>query len=117
MKRAIDLLIVVPSLILLSPLLLAIAIAIRATSSGPALFRQERVGWRGELFEILKFRTMVDEIFGPVLTVHVYEDSKFEETLDLCDTSSMYALTGAIFANDRRAASFAIGKLNAPIRL
>ena len=57
------------------------------------------------------FKTMVEEIFGPVLTIHVYEDEQFEETLDLCDTSSMYALTGAIFANDRRAASFAIGKL------
>ena len=57
------------------------------------------------------FKTMVEEIFGPVLTVFVYEDEKFEETLDLCDSSSMYALTGAIFANDRTAASFAIGKL------
>ena len=57
------------------------------------------------------FKTMVEEIFGPVLTIYVYEDDRFEETLELCDTSSMYALTGAIFANDRRAASFAIGKL------
>ena len=57
------------------------------------------------------FKTMVEEIFGPVLTIHVYEDEQFEETLDLSDTSSMSALTGAIFANDRRAASFAIGKL------
>ena len=57
------------------------------------------------------FKTMVEEIFGPVLTVHVYEDDRYEETLDLCDSSSIYALTGAIFANDRTAASFAIGKL------
>jgi 1-pyrroline-5-carboxylate dehydrogenase len=57
------------------------------------------------------FKTMVEEIFGPVLTIHVYDDGKYEETLDLCDTSSMYALTGAIFANDRAAASFAMGKL------
>jgi len=57
------------------------------------------------------FRTMVEEIFGPVLTVHVYEDADFEATLDLCDSSSIYALTGAIFANDRRAASLAIAKL------
>jgi 1-pyrroline-5-carboxylate dehydrogenase len=57
------------------------------------------------------FKTMVEEIFGPVLTVHVYEDDRYEETLNLCDSSSIYALTGAIFANDRTAASFAIGKL------
>ena len=57
------------------------------------------------------FRTMVEEIFGPVLTVHVYDDADYEATLDLCDSSSIYALTGAIFANDRRAASLAIAKL------
>ena len=57
------------------------------------------------------FKTMVEEIFGPVLSVYVYDDEKYEETLDLCDTSSMYALTGAIFSTDRAAASFAIGKL------
>jgi len=57
------------------------------------------------------FRTMVEEIFGPVLTVFVYDDEKYEETLELCDSSSMYALTGAIFSRDRRAASIAISKL------
>ena len=57
------------------------------------------------------FRSMVEEIFGPVLTVHVYDDADYEVTLDLCDSSSIYALTGAIFANDRRAASLAIAKL------
>ena len=57
------------------------------------------------------FRTMVEEIFGPVLSVYVYADEKFEETPDLCDTSSMYALTGAVFARDRAAASFAVGRL------
>ena len=45
-----------------------------------------------------KSESMVEEIFGPVLTVYVYEDEKFEETLKLCDESSPYALTGAIFA-------------------
>jgi len=45
-----------------------------------------------------KSESMVEEIFGPVLTVYVYEDNKFEETLKLCDESSPYALTGAIFA-------------------
>jgi len=45
--------------------------------------------------------TMVEEIFGPVLTVFVYEDSDFEATMDLVDSTSEYALTGAIFARDR----------------
>jgi 1-pyrroline-5-carboxylate dehydrogenase len=46
-----------------------------------------------------------------VMTVFVYEDEKYEETLDLCDSSSMYALTGAIFARGRAAVSTAISKL------
>ncbi|MEL6821888.1 MAG: L-glutamate gamma-semialdehyde dehydrogenase [Calditrichota bacterium] len=50
-----------------------------------------------------KFKTMQEEIFGPVLTIYVYDDDKLDETLELCDTTSMYALTGAIFANDRAA--------------
>lgn len=50
-----------------------------------------------------KFKTMEEEIFGPVLTIHVYDDSKFEETLKICDQTSPYALTGAIFAEDRQA--------------
>ena len=50
-----------------------------------------------------KFKTMKEEIFGPVLTVYVYEDDDFEETLELCDTTSPYALTGAIFAQERYA--------------
>jgi 1-pyrroline-5-carboxylate dehydrogenase len=50
-----------------------------------------------------RFKTMEEEIFGPVLTIHVYEDAKFDEALDLCDTTSMYALTGAIWAQDRYA--------------
>lgn len=49
------------------------------------------------------YRTMEEEIFGPVLTVYVYEDDQFEETLKLCDTTSPYALTGAIFSQDRYA--------------
>jgi 1-pyrroline-5-carboxylate dehydrogenase len=48
------------------------------------------------------FITMVEEIFGPVLTVYVYEDTQFEETLKLVDSTSPYALTGAIFAHDRQ---------------
>ena len=46
-------------------------------------------------------RTMVEEIFGPVLTIYVYEDEDFEETMDLVDSTSEYALTGAVFAKDR----------------
>jgi 1-pyrroline-5-carboxylate dehydrogenase len=49
------------------------------------------------------FKTMVEEIFGPVLTIFVYEPDRYEETLRLCDRTSPYALTGAVFARDRRA--------------
>lgn len=49
------------------------------------------------------FLTMEEEIFGPVLTVFVYKDEQFEETLHLCDCTSPYALTGSIFAQDRQA--------------
>lgn len=48
-----------------------------------------------------KFKTIVEEIFGPVMTIFVYEDEDFEKTLELCDTTSMYALTGAVFAQER----------------
>ena len=47
--------------------------------------------------------TMVDEIFGPVLTVYIYEDDQFEETCKLIDETTTYALTGCIFSNDRAA--------------
>ena len=47
------------------------------------------------------YTTMEEEIFGPVLTVYVYEDEKFDEVIDLVDNTSPYALTGAIFARDR----------------
>jgi 1-pyrroline-5-carboxylate dehydrogenase len=45
---------------------------------------------------------MMDEIFGPILTVYVYEPGRLDEALDICATSSTYALTGAVFAKDRR---------------
>ncbi|MFO1050672.1 MAG: L-glutamate gamma-semialdehyde dehydrogenase [Planctomycetota bacterium] len=48
-------------------------------------------------------KTLVEEIFGPVLTIFVYDDAKLDETLIACDTASAYALTGAVFAQDRRA--------------
>jgi 1-pyrroline-5-carboxylate dehydrogenase len=47
--------------------------------------------------------TMVEEIFGPVVTLYVYPDKKWEETLNLVDSTSPYALTGAVFATDRKA--------------
>lgn len=50
-----------------------------------------------------KFKTMQEEIFGPVLTIYVYPDSEWEQTAKLVDETSPYALTGSIFANDRMA--------------
>ena len=47
------------------------------------------------------YESMQEEIFGPVLSVHVYEDDKFEEILTICDSTSEYALTGSIFATNR----------------
>ncbi len=49
------------------------------------------------------FKTMVEEIFGPVLTLYVYPDAEIDIALQLCDTASPYALTGAVFARDREA--------------
>ncbi|MBC7385402.1 MAG: L-glutamate gamma-semialdehyde dehydrogenase [Cryobacterium sp.] len=57
------------------------------------------------------YRTMKEELFGPVLTAYVYEDSKWEETLAICDRTSPYALTGAIFAQDRSAVSLMTKRL------
>lgn len=49
------------------------------------------------------FKTMEEEIFGPVLTVYPYDDDKIEETVKLCDTTSPYGLTGSVFGQDRLA--------------
>ena len=57
------------------------------------------------------YRTMCEEIFGPVLTLYVYEDAQYEATLELLDRTSPYALTGAIFARDRSAVVTAMNKL------
>ncbi|MBI4931654.1 MAG: L-glutamate gamma-semialdehyde dehydrogenase [Bacteroidetes bacterium] len=57
------------------------------------------------------YRTMCEEIFGPVLTIHVYDENKFEKTLDLVNNTSPYALTGAIIAQDRLAITLAEKKL------
>lgn len=55
--------------------------------------------------------TMVEEIFGPVLTIYVYPDSEFESTMDLVDGTGEYALTGAIFAKDRAIIDLATRRL------
>lgn len=72
-------------------------------------------GWFVEPTVILakdpKYRTMCEEIFGPVLTIHVYDPKKFEETLTIVDQTSPYALTGAIFSRDRYAVDVATWKL------
>ncbi len=54
---------------------------------------------------------MCEELFGPVLTIHVYEADKWEETLKIVDKTSGYALTGAIFSQDRYAAEVMTQKL------
>lgn len=58
-----------------------------------------------------KYITMCEEIFGPVLTIYPYDARKFEETLELVDKTSPYALTGAVFARDRTAINIASDKL------
>ncbi|MFT5253151.1 MAG: 1-pyrroline-5-carboxylate dehydrogenase [Flavobacteriales bacterium] len=57
------------------------------------------------------YSTMETELFGPVMTIYVYEDAKWEETLELVDTTSEYALTGAVFSQDRYAIEVATVKL------
>jgi 1-pyrroline-5-carboxylate dehydrogenase len=57
------------------------------------------------------YRCLCEEIFGPVLTAYVYDDVKWEETLRLVDSTSPYALTGAVFAHDRRAVQQAMSAL------
>ena len=59
-----------------------------------------------------KYVTMCEELFGPVLTIFVYDAEKFEETLELVDSTSIYALTGAILGQDRYALELATKKLS-----
>jgi 1-pyrroline-5-carboxylate dehydrogenase len=65
----------------------------------------ESVGYFIEPTTILttdpQFKTMKEEIFGPVLTIYVYEDDRLDEMIRLCDQTSPYGLTGAIWAQDR----------------
>ena len=84
--------------------------AARATPDAEVLFGGEcddSVGWfvQPTVIEAKnpRYDTMCTELFGPVLTVHVYDDARYAETLELCATTSEYALTGAIFADDRAA--------------
>jgi 1-pyrroline-5-carboxylate dehydrogenase len=58
-----------------------------------------------------KYVTMCEELFGPVLSIFVYDENKFEETLELLDSTSIYALTGSIIAQDRYAIELATKKL------
>ena len=58
-----------------------------------------------------QFSTMCEEIFGPVLTVYAYPDAQYEATLEIVNTTSPYALTGAIFSKDRAAVNLAMQKL------
>ena len=57
------------------------------------------------------YETMRDELFAPVMSIYVYEDSKYEEMLTLCDTTSIFALTGSIFSNCRYATMKAFNAL------
>lgn len=57
------------------------------------------------------YESMVEEIFAPILTAYIYEDDQFEETLALCDQTSLYGLTGCIFSQDRYAILQAIDRL------
>ncbi|HEX3278557.1 MAG TPA: sugar transferase [Thermoleophilaceae bacterium] len=86
LKRCFDVVVAVVALILLSPLLLVIAAAIKLTSRGPALFRQTRVGRQGRDFEVLKFRTMVSDA-----------DQRKQELADLNQAAPMFKI-----ANDPR---------------
>jgi 1-pyrroline-5-carboxylate dehydrogenase len=58
-----------------------------------------------------KYVTMCEELFGPVLTIYIYDENKFEETLDLVNSTSPYALTGSVIAQDRFAVELATNKL------
>ena len=58
-----------------------------------------------------KFKTMCEEIFGPVVTIYIYDDRDFETVLDIVDSTSEYALTGAIYSQDRYALSTAMKRL------
>jgi 1-pyrroline-5-carboxylate dehydrogenase len=57
------------------------------------------------------YETMKEELFGPIITIHVYPDSRYSDILEIVDQTSPYALTGGVFANDRRAVNEALTAL------
>ena len=57
------------------------------------------------------YKSMCEEIFGPILTIYIYEDEKFEDILSLCDQASPYGLTGAIFSSDKQIVELSLEKL------
>jgi 1-pyrroline-5-carboxylate dehydrogenase len=69
------------------------------------LFDVRAVTWVATLVETTQrdYRLMCEEIFGPVVTAFVYDDSEWEDTLKVVDATSPYALTGSVFSTDRRA--------------
>ena len=75
----------------------------------------DRTGWFVRptliLAEDPQYRTMREELFGPIVTAHVYPDARFAEALEMVDQTSPYALTGAIFANERTAVEQACAAL------
>jgi lipopolysaccharide/colanic/teichoic acid biosynthesis glycosyltransferase len=81
-KRVLDLVVAVGALLLLSPLLVAVALLILVTTGGHVLFRQERVGWQGKPFTLLKFRTMIpNDHDGPLRDIVALElaGARYEE--------------------------------------
>jgi exopolysaccharide biosynthesis polyprenyl glycosylphosphotransferase len=80
-KRGFDMVAASAGLVVLAPLLLAIAAAVRVTSPGPVFFRQTRVGRRGECFQMLKFRTMFDGA-----------DEEKDKLLEYCDDDGLFKL-------------------------
>lgn len=70
-KRIIDTILAIPAIVIAGPLMLVIAAMIRFESPGPAIFRQERMGFRGQRFTCFKFRTMYTDIAGPAFTMDV----------------------------------------------
>lgn len=90
-KRAIDIFVSFSGLVLLSPLMLALALAVRLTSKGPAVFKQERLGKNGRVFKIYKYRTMVQnaENIGDGIAVKGETDSRITKIGRLLRASSL----------------------------
>ena len=87
-KRILDVVLTLIGIIIISPVLLIIAILIKCSSKGPVLFKQERLGYRGKVFKILKFRTMVvnAEHMGTGVVINEKDDprvTKIGRFLDL----------------------------------